>query len=50
GYARALYAALRQADRAGIQRILVEAPPRGPLEAALADRLSRAAAPRPGGH
>lgn len=47
GYARALYAALREADVPEVDRILVEAPPRGPLEAALIDRLNRAAAPRP---
>ena len=49
GYARALYAALRAADAPGIERIVVEAPPEGPLADALNDRLARAAAPRPGG-
>jgi L-threonylcarbamoyladenylate synthase len=47
GYARALYAALREADAPGVERIIVEAPPGGPLEAALSDRLARASAPRP---
>lgn len=46
GYARALYAALRAADRAGVEVIVMVEPPEGPLAAALRDRLGRAAAPR----
>ena len=44
-YARALYAALRELDRAGAARILVEDVPAGETWAAIADRLKRAAAP-----
>jgi L-threonylcarbamoyladenylate synthase len=43
-YGRALYATLRELDRAGATRILVEAPPSGESWAAIADRLARAAA------
>jgi L-threonylcarbamoyladenylate synthase len=42
-YARRLYAALRQADAAGCDRILVERPPGGPGWDAIRDRLQRAA-------
>jgi L-threonylcarbamoyladenylate synthase len=44
GYGRALYATLRQLDRAGASRILVEAVPADEPWAAIADRLARAAA------
>lgn len=44
-YGRALYAALRELDRAGAARILVEEVPGGEPWAAIADRLQRAAAP-----
>lgn len=43
-YARLLYAGLRQLDRSGCARILVEAPPDTPDWAAVRDRLARAAA------
>ena len=43
GYARGLYAALRDLDQAGNDVILVEAVPSGPDWAAVADRLRRAA-------
>jgi L-threonylcarbamoyladenylate synthase len=43
-YARALYAELHQADEAGAEQILVEAPPEGPEWNAIADRLQRASA------
>ncbi len=43
-YARALYAALRELDRAGAARILVEDVPDDEPWAAIADRLRRAAA------
>jgi L-threonylcarbamoyladenylate synthase len=43
-YGRALYAALRGLDAAGADRILVEAVPAGEAWAAVADRLTRAAA------
>lgn len=43
GYARGLYAALRELDQAGNDVILVEAIPAGPAWAAVADRLRRAA-------
>ena len=46
-FARALYAALRRADSGHPDRILVEATPRSDDWEAIADRLSRAAAPRP---
>ncbi|MDR3086839.1 MAG: threonylcarbamoyl-AMP synthase [Azoarcus sp.] len=42
GYARGLYAALRELDQAGSDIILVEAIPSGPDWAAVADRLRRA--------
>lgn len=44
GYGRALYATLRELDRAGAARILVEDVPGGEPWAAIADRLRRAAA------
>lgn len=44
GYARDLYASLRELDAAGASCILVEAPPEGPPWAAVRDRLARAAA------
>jgi len=44
GYGKALYATLRQLDRAGATRILVEAVPADEAWAAIADRLARAAA------
>ena len=43
GYARGLYAALRQLDQAGRDLILVETIPENPDWAAVADRLRRAA-------
>ncbi|MDR3299770.1 MAG: threonylcarbamoyl-AMP synthase [Candidatus Accumulibacter sp.] len=43
GYARALYAALRELDQAGNDLILVEAVPTSPDWSAVADRLRRAA-------
>jgi hypothetical protein len=46
GYAARLYAALREMDRKGVARILVEAPPADPEWAAVHDRLRRASAPR----
>ena len=46
-FARALYASLRQADFEKPDRILVEVPPDSPGWDAIADRLSKAAAPRP---
>jgi hypothetical protein len=45
GYARALYANLRQLDAAGADVILVETPPDSPPWAAEMDRLRRAATP-----
>ena len=42
GYARRLYAALRELDTAGCERILVEAPPESPEWSAVRDRLYRA--------
>ena len=41
-YAQKLYAALRELDSAGCERILVEAPPETPEWAAVTDRLRRA--------
>jgi L-threonylcarbamoyladenylate synthase len=41
-YAQKLYAALRELDTAGCERILVEAPPETPEWAAVTDRLRRA--------
>jgi len=43
-YARRLYAALRELDRTGCERILIEAPPDTPEWTAIRDRLLRAAA------
>jgi L-threonylcarbamoyladenylate synthase len=43
-YARRLYAALRELDSAGCERILVEAPPEAPEWQAVRDRLGRASA------
>ena len=42
GYARGLYAALRELDQAGNEVIVVEAIPTGPAWAAVADRMRRA--------
>jgi len=42
GYAQRLYAALRELDEAGCERILVEAPPEAPEWAGVRDRLVRA--------
>ncbi len=42
GYARKLYAALRELDSAGCELLLVEAPPEGPEWSAVNDRLRRA--------
>jgi L-threonylcarbamoyladenylate synthase len=44
GYARVLYAALREADALGLQRVLAVPPPPDGLGAAIRDRLRRAAA------
>jgi len=46
GYARRLYAALRELDTAGCEAILVEAPPEAPEWAAVRDRLQKACAAR----
>ena len=46
GYARRLYAALRELDAAGCALILVEEPPRDAAWSAVRDRLKRAAAPQ----
>lgn len=46
-WAHSLYAALREADLAGPRTILIAPPPPGPMQEAVADRLRRAAAPRP---
>lgn len=43
-YAQKLYAALRELDSAGCERILIEAPPERPGWEAVRDRLGRAAA------
>ena len=43
GYARRLYAALRELDRAGCDAILIESPPDTPEWRAVLDRLCRAA-------
>jgi L-threonylcarbamoyladenylate synthase len=48
-YGRALYAALRELDRAGAARILVEEVPDEEAWAAIADRLRRAATQAPDG-
>ena len=45
GYARRLYAALRELDRSGCAQILVEQPPEEAEWLALRDRLKRAATP-----
>jgi L-threonylcarbamoyladenylate synthase len=45
-YAKRLYAALRELDSAGCERILVEAPPESAEWAAVRDRLERACEPR----
>jgi L-threonylcarbamoyladenylate synthase len=45
-WAKNLYLALRAADARGPEVILVSTPPAGALQAALEDRLARAAAPR----
>jgi L-threonylcarbamoyladenylate synthase len=47
GYARCLYAALRDADRQGVRRLLIVPPSNGSLVDAVLDRLTKAAAPRP---
>lgn len=47
GYARQLYAALRAADAAGVDHLIVVPPSHGPLLDAVLDRLTKAAAPRP---
>lgn len=47
GYAARLYGALREADRLGLERVLVVAPTSGEMIAAVLDRLTKAAAPRP---
>jgi L-threonylcarbamoyladenylate synthase len=44
--ARNLYHAMRTLDAAGLDRIIAESPPHGPLADAIADRLRRAAAHR----
>lgn len=46
-YARDLYAALRQLDRAGADRIAIEQPPDDPTWEAVRDRLKRAALAAP---
>ncbi len=46
GYARRLYAALRAADAAGVDHLVVVPPSHGPLVDAVLDRLTKAAAPR----
>jgi L-threonylcarbamoyladenylate synthase len=45
GYAAELYAALRELDTAGLDRIVVELPPDAPEWLAVRDRLRRAGAP-----
>jgi L-threonylcarbamoyladenylate synthase len=42
GYARRLYAALRELDGAGCEAILIESPPQAPAWQAVRDRLQRA--------
>jgi L-threonylcarbamoyladenylate synthase len=42
-YARGIYAALRELDRAGVDMIVVEDIPQNPAWAAVGDRLRRAA-------
>lgn len=46
GYAARLYATFREADRAGVTRLIVMPPVDGPLQDAVLDRLRKAAAPR----
>lgn len=46
GYAARLYATLREADRGGLDRLLIVPPSDGPLLDAVLDRLTKAAAPR----
>jgi L-threonylcarbamoyladenylate synthase len=48
GFARALYATLRDIDAAGFELILAAPPPAEGLGLAVRDRLARAAAPRDG--
>ena len=45
GYAAGLYAALRELDRAGCDRIFVQTPPNTPDWLAISDRIQRAAEP-----
>lgn len=47
GYGARIYATLRQADRRGLDRLLVVPPDRGDLREAVLDRLAKASAPRP---
>ncbi len=47
GYATALYATLRAADRRGLDLVVVVPPSTGELRDAVLDRLYKAAAPRP---
>ncbi|HEX7836712.1 MAG TPA: Sua5 family C-terminal domain-containing protein, partial [Kofleriaceae bacterium] len=46
GMARALYAALRELDAAGIDVVIAALPPAAGLGEAVGDRLRRAAGPR----
>ena len=46
GYAARLYATFREADKAGVTRLLVVPPAAGTLKDAVLDRLQKAAAPR----
>ena len=46
-YARILYAALRDADTRGLDVVIAVPPDDAGIGAAVADRLRRAAAPRP---
>ncbi len=45
GFGRGLYAALRELDASGVERIIVEAPPEDDAWLAVRDRLARAAKP-----
>jgi L-threonylcarbamoyladenylate synthase len=47
-YARQLYARLRDADRRGVRTLIAVLPPPEGLGHAIRDRLTKAAAPRPG--
>ncbi len=47
GYARALYATLREADQVGVERLLIVPPEGGQLLDAVLDRLAKASSPRP---